>query len=110
MEFEKGRDETGIEQGCQGPVRSRVSQVLEVMAQRFSAVGSDEIADLVQCRQSEHEPTAEIGSAEPRALLAAHGHSPKGPRTMGRVGIGRGEHRKACRHTGEAVVVAAVWH
>jgi hypothetical protein len=37
-----------------------------------------EIADLVQCRQSEHEPTAEIGSAEPRALLAAHGYDAKG--------------------------------
>src|SRR3990170_1140614 len=80
------------------------------MSQRFSAVASDEIADLIQCRQSEHEPTAEIGRAEPGALLAAHGHRPKGPRAMGRVGVGRGEHGKTCRHTGEAVVVSTVRH
>ena len=47
MEFEKGRDEAGIEQGRDRPVRSRISQVLQVMSQRLSAVGSDEIADLI---------------------------------------------------------------
>src|SRR5882757_2458455 len=73
MEFEKGCDEAGIEQGRDTPVRSRISQVLDVMSQRFSAVGSDEIVDLIHCRQSEHEPTAEIGSPEPGALLAPHG-------------------------------------
>jgi hypothetical protein len=84
--------------------------VLDVMSQRFSAVGSDEIVDLIQCRQSEHEPTAEIGSSEPRALLAPYGYSPKGPGAIDRVGIGRGEHGKACRYACEAVVVSAVRH
>ena len=80
------------------------------MSQRFSAVGSDEIVDLIECRQSEHEPTAEIGSPEPGALLAPHGYSPKGPGAIDRVGIGRGEHGKACRYACKAVVVSAVRH
>src|SRR5207342_3339130 len=69
MELEKGRDEIGIEQGSDGLACPRVSQVLDVMPQRFSAVGSDEIAELIQGRQSEHEPASQIRRAEPGTLL-----------------------------------------
>ena len=100
----------GVEQGCDGFARSRVSQLPDVMPQRLSAVGSDEIADLIQCRQAEHEPASEICRAEPGTLLAPHGHDPKGPGATDRVGIRRSEHGKACRDAGEAVVVAAVRH
>ena len=100
----------GIEQGRNGLARSRISQLLDVMPQRLSAVGSDEIADLVQCRQAEHEPASEIRRAEPGALLAPHADNPKGPGATGRVGIRRGEHGKARRHAGEAVVVPAMRH
>jgi hypothetical protein len=84
--------------------------VLDVMSQRFSAVGSDEIADLIQFRQAEHEPTSEIRSAEPRALFAPHCYSPKGLGAIDRVGIRRSEHGKACCYASEAVVVSTVRH
>src|SRR5262245_1318501 len=87
MELEKGRDEIGIERRRGGPVRSRISEVLDVMAERSPAIGSDEIADLVQRRQTEHEPTAEIGGAEPGTFLAPQGDDPKGQVPTALIGI-----------------------